>query len=78
MGAILQQEELLLTFKNTIMNTKIELRKKLSYISPKIEQIILDNTISLALESSPPEGPDEASIMHQEYFNNNAFKNEIA
>ena len=29
------------------------------YISPLIEIIFLDNEISLALESSPPAGPDE-------------------
>lgn len=56
------------------MNTKIELRKKLSYISPKIEQIMLDNNISLALQSSPPEGPGEGLGMQQEYFNTNSFK----
>lgn len=57
------------------MNTRIELRKKLSYISPKIEQIMLDNNISLALESSPPEGPGEVVNLRQEYFNTNSFKN---
>jgi len=33
---------------------------KKSYTSPSIELIILDNEISLALESAPPIGPDES------------------
>jgi hypothetical protein len=32
------------------------------YITPFIEKILLDNEISLALESNPPMGPDEASL----------------
>lgn len=35
----------------------METKKK--YITPVVEQIRLDNTISLALESNPPAGPDE-------------------
>jgi len=33
--------------------------EKKKYIKPHIEIIFLDNDISLALESSPPVGPDE-------------------
>jgi len=33
--------------------------EKKKYITPSIEWIPLDNNISLALESSPPVGPDE-------------------
>ncbi len=36
----------------------METKKK--YTEPVIEIIMLDNEISLALESLPPEGPDEA------------------
>jgi hypothetical protein len=45
---------------------------KIKYIAPAIELIKLDNEISLALESNPPEGPGET-------FNNiqSPFKNEI-
>jgi hypothetical protein len=33
--------------------------EKKKYSTPEIEQIKLDSQISLALESTPPEGPDE-------------------
>ena len=33
---------------------------KQTYTSPQIEQLRLDNEISLVLQSSPPAGPDEA------------------
>ena len=33
--------------------------EKKKYIAPEIELIELDNEISLALESTPPEGPGE-------------------
>jgi hypothetical protein len=44
---------------------------KIIYIAPAIKLIKLDNSISLALESSPPEGPGET-------FNNvqSPFKDE--
>ena len=38
------------------------------YISPVIELIVLDNEISLALASNPPEGPSETHLS-PEYFN---------
>jgi hypothetical protein len=40
-----------------IVNEFMETKKK--YIKPRIEWILLDNEISLALASSPPEGPSE-------------------
>lgn len=46
--------------------------KKL-YIAPRIELVELDNEISLALESAPPEGPGESRNVVPEYFNNNPF-----
>lgn len=36
------------------------------YITPNIEIIPLDNEISLALQSSPPEGPDEVYLMNKQ------------
>jgi hypothetical protein len=45
--------------KHKIMETK----KK--YITPEVEEIRLDNAISLALESTPPVGPDETSYNFQ-------------
>ncbi len=35
------------------------MEKKVTYISPQIDLIVLDNEISLVLESTPPLGPDE-------------------
>lgn len=40
---------------------------KLKYESPAIEIVLLDNEISLALESSPPNGPTESFV--PPYFN---------
>jgi hypothetical protein len=37
------------------------MKTKKTYTAPRIEWIPLDNEISLALESFPPEGPDETS-----------------
>ncbi len=46
------------------------IQNKITYTTPKIEQIVLDNEISLQLEStSPPFGPDEANNT-VEYFKN--------
>ena len=53
---------------------KAQNREKRLYTAPLIEQIKLDNEISLALESSPPIGPEETSLMSPEYFNNDPFK----
>jgi hypothetical protein len=50
---------------------------KRKYIIPEIEQIMLDYEISLALESSPPNGPTEACFHNQEYHNNDPFKSTV-
>jgi len=52
-------------------NTKY---RKREYTTPVIEQIQIDNTISLVLESTPPDGPGEVLGAAPEYFNNNPFK----
>jgi hypothetical protein len=44
------------------------------YVSPVIERIELDNEISLALESTPPDGPDEGYLKAPEFLNNDPFK----
>lgn len=44
---------------------------KKQYIEPQIELVRLDNDISLALESTPPEGPMEYGYNKPEFFNNN-------
>lgn len=48
--------------------------EKLKYTTPLIEQIQFDNTISLVLESTPPDGPGEVLGAAPEHFNNNPFK----
>lgn len=48
--------------------------EKRIYNTPKVELIILDNEISLALTSDPPEGPGEGASLAPEYFNNDPFK----
>ncbi|MFZ4725100.1 MAG: hypothetical protein ACOYMD_06600 [Paludibacter sp.] len=47
----------------------METKKK--YIKPRIEWIPLDNEISLALASSPPEGPSETLNSIQSPFKEN-------
>lgn len=54
------------------MNTIIDNENKLLYTAPIIESIKLDNDISLALESSPPIGPEETLLPR--YLNNDPFK----
>jgi hypothetical protein len=54
------------------------MENKLQYITPQIKLIELDNEISLALESTPPEGPEESRNFVPEYFNNNPFAPEKA
>ena len=43
------------------------------YISPIIEQILLDNEISLALESNPSGGPDEGALLTPDYLKNDPY-----
>ena len=59
------------------MKTQIENTVKKTYRTPHIKQIKLDNEISLALESEPPTGPGESSLMTPEYFNNDPFKTNL-
>ena len=59
------------------MKTQIENKAKRTYRAPQIEQIKSDNEISLALESDPPTGPVESSLLSPEYFNNDPFKNNV-
>jgi hypothetical protein len=56
------------------MNRKKNNTQKRLYICPQINQIRLDNEISLALESTPPEGPDELGLITPEHFNTNPFE----
>ena len=56
------------------METTLQTNKKRSYHSPVIEQIMLDNEISLALESEPPAWETKSDFKAPEYFNNDPFK----
>lgn len=47
------------------------------YFEPQIQCIELDNEISLALASAPPEGPDEGSLS-PEFMKNDPFRNNMA
>lgn len=53
----------------------MESTEKRIYNSPEIVCIELDNEISLALESTPPEGPGEGASLTPEFMNIDPFKN---
>ena len=60
--------------------TKISNRvEKTIYVSPIIVQVLLDNEISLALESNPADGPNEGlqGSLAPQYFTNDPFKNRM-
>ncbi len=51
---------------------------KKEYIEPNIDVIVLDNEISLVLESStPPIGPSETKNAVPDYFENNPFNTKL-
>lgn len=56
------------------MKTTEKTTEKRMYNSPEIFCVELDNEISLALESSPPEGPGEGASLAPEYMNNDPFR----
>jgi hypothetical protein len=68
------------TISNTaqLLNSPFGGRGAKKYIAPHIDIIYLDNEISLALESSPPIGPDEgpfgSNLNAPGYFNSDPFK----
>jgi len=47
---------------------------RLEYHTPLIDCVELDVEISLALESTPPEGPGGSESFAPGYFNNDPFK----
>lgn len=56
------------------METKNEIHDKKCYHIPEIEQVELDNEISLALASTPPAGPSEVFV-NPVSLNNDPFRN---
>ena len=57
------------------MKTTEKTTKKRIYNRPEIVCVELDNEISLALQSTPPDGPGETSMLTPEYMKNDPFKN---
>ena len=50
-------------------------KKNTAYQTPQIERIVLDNEISLQLESTPPVGPGGETVFNTpEYFRLDPFK----
>lgn len=47
--------------------------KKQIYTAPEIESIVLDNEISLALESAPPAGPFESENIKKDCLKEDHF-----
>jgi hypothetical protein len=56
------------------MKTKENNLAKRIYLNPSIEFILIDNEISLALQSEPPVGPGESLSLIPEFVNNNPLK----
>lgn len=50
---------------------------KRRYELPTINKIMLDNSISLALESAPPAGPSEVMNSAPTYINSIPFKDDL-
>jgi hypothetical protein len=59
------------------MKTPPDNKTKKTYRVPEIEQIKLDNEISLVLESGPPTGPNEGLLKTPENFNNDPFRKNL-
>lgn len=59
------------------MNSNNKITEKRSYFPPIIAEIILDNEISLALESFPPDGPNEGAYFSPDFLENNPFKSNL-
>jgi hypothetical protein len=55
------------------MSTVENQLKKREYTIPAIQCIMLDNEISLALESTPPAGKGETQVSKPEYMNNDPY-----
>ncbi len=56
------------------MNLINKRAEKRAYYLPKVERIIIDNEISLALESEPPTFESRNVSTQTEHFNNDIFK----
>ncbi len=54
------------------------MKTKKYYAQPCLEKIIIDKEVSLALESAPPEGPDETKNSMPMHIDINPYKNQQA
>lgn len=61
---------------NIRMNTTTKKGTNQTYNEPSIVCIKLDNDISLALQSTPPIGPDETNL-RPTYLQNDPYKKQI-
>jgi len=60
------------------MKTIEKMKEKRIYLNPTIEIVKLDNEISLALQSAPPEGPGEGGAsLSPEFMHNNPYRNNM-
>ena len=60
------------------MNKLNKPEEKRMYVSPAIEQILLDNEISLAMESDAPIGPYEhIKLFSQDHFNTDPYNSPL-
>lgn len=57
------------------MKENTSFKQKKSYITPQFTLIVLDNEISLQLESAPPVGPNEVRFNQPESNMSDSFKN---
>jgi hypothetical protein len=60
------------------MSIKEKIAEKRNYNRPHIDLILLDNEISLALESTSPDGPGEGASLSPQFLMNDQYKNELA
>jgi hypothetical protein len=59
------------------MKTTEKNKEKRIYLNPTIEIVKLDNEISLALQSAPPEGPGEGASVSPEFMHNDPYRNNM-
>ena len=60
------------------MKTIMKIIEKRIYNCPTIDCIVLDNEISLTLDSTPPDGPGEGfGSLAPEFFNSDVFRNNM-
>jgi hypothetical protein len=59
---------------NTTRSLSLHSGNKRGYVKPGVQAIVIDNEISLILNSLPPEGPDESRLQMPESVQTEVFK----